>query len=432
MNSKAIGEEIYKWAEDLFPINRSLSGEGTRETLKYLKNLMPELKIQEIKSGEKVFDWEVPNEWNIKEAWVKDESGEKIINFSDSNLHIMGYSEPVHKFMNLQDLQKHLYSLPDQPDAIPYITSYYKRRWGFCLTEVNRKKLKEGKYEVFIDSTLEPGVLNYGELLLPGESSEEVLLSTYVCHPSMANNELSGPLVTTAIVRWLKSFANRKKSYRVVFLPETIGSLIYLSKNLPIMKKNVIAGFVLTCIGDNLSYSMLESRSANSLADRVAKHVLSYHTSEHVEYSFLERGSDERQYCAPGVDLPVCDLMRSKYGKYNEYHTSLDNLDFISPEGLSGGFDVVKKCLEVLEKNNTYKTLVLGEPQLGKRGLYPTISTKNADLEVRKMMNLIAYSDGTRDLLEVAVLIGENIHDLFEIVERLQREGVLDIVNKTS
>jgi aminopeptidase-like protein len=423
----SIGNKMYNWAKDIFPINRSLTGDGTRETLNYFKAIVPEMEIFEVPSGKKVFDWIVPNEWNVKEAWVKDETGNKIIDFSKNNLHLMGYSTPVNKKINLNELQEHLYSLPEQPSAIPYITSYYKERWGFCLKEIDRKKLKEGTFEVFIDSTLEPGDLVYGEVILPGSEKREILLSTYVCHPSMANNELSGPVVATAIINWIKELKERKYTYRIIFIPETIGSLVYLEKNYKHLQKVVDAGFVLTCIGDNNSYSMLESRLGNTLADKVSKHILKYHCSEFIAYSFLERGSDERQYCAPGIDLPVCGIMRSKYGTYSEYHTSLDDLNYISPEGLEGGYNVVKKCLLLLENNHIYKTKVLGEPQLDKRGLYPTISTKNSNVEVRRMMNFIAYADGSRNLIEIADLIEENALDLIDIAQRLLKEDVVDI-----
>jgi aminopeptidase-like protein len=420
--------DMYNWAKELFPINRSLTGDGTRETLNYFKDIISEMELFEVPSGTRVFDWTVPNEWNVKEAWVKDETGNKIIDFQKNNLHLVGYSIPANKKLNLNELQKHLYSLPGQPNAIPYITSYYKERWGFCLKDIDRKKLKEGTYEVFINSTLEPGNLVYGEVIIPGKEKKEILLSTYMCHPSMANNELSGPVVAAAIVNWIKELKDRRYTYRIVFIPETIGSLVYLYKNYKYLQEVIDAGFVLTCIGDNNSYSTLESRFGNTLADQVAKHVLKYHCSEYITYSFLERGSDERQYCAPGIDLPVCDLMRTKYGKYSEYHTSLDNLDYISPEGLEGGYNVVKKCLLLLENNHIYKTKVLGEPQLGKRGLYPTISTKNANVEVRRMMNFIAYADGSKNLIEIADLIEENAFDLIDIAEKLLKEDVVGIV----
>ncbi|MBF0205449.1 MAG: DUF4910 domain-containing protein [Oligoflexia bacterium] len=423
---------MYRLVSELFPINRSITGNGTRKTLSFLSQILPEMNIFEIPSGTKVFDWIVPDEWNVNEAWIKDEEGKKIIDFSHNNLHLMGYSTPIKKTLCLEELQNHLFSLPDQPNAIPYITAYYNKgdRWGFCLKDNDRKQLRHGNYDVYIDSVLTPGHLTYGEVVLPGKEDREVLISTYICHPSMANNELSGPVVAISILDWLKKQKERKYTYRAVFIPETIGSLVYLDKHFKHLKEKLDAGFVLTCIGDNNSYSMLESRYGKTLADKVAKHVLKYHFPNFNTYSFLERGSDERQYCAPGFDLPVCSLMRTKYSCYPEYHTSLDNLDFISPEGLYGGFCVVQKCIMLLEKNHTYKTKILGEPQLGKRGLYPTISTKATNQNVRRMMNLIAYSDGTKDLIDIAETIGENCLDLIELAEKLVNFDILDILQR--
>ena len=420
------GIDMYKWAEDLFPICRSLTGQGVRDTLMYLQKLIPELTIESINSGEQVFDWQVPDEWNIKQAYIESENGKRIINFSDSNLHVMGYSEPVDLVLPLEKLQQYLYSLPNQPDAIPYITSYYKRRWGFCLTENQRKSLKPGNYRVKIESTLTQGVLNYGELILPGETTKEILLSTYICHPSLANNELSGPIVTTALVQWISSLANKKFTYRIVFLPETIGSICYLSKHIEKMKENIVAGFVITCVGDNNDYSYLPSRRENTLADKVALHTLENSLDSFTKYSFLQRGSDERQYCAPGVDLPVCSVMRTKYGEYPEYHTSLDNLDLISPEGLQGGLTILQQCILLLESNHKYEVTVLCEPQLGKRGLYPTISSMSEDYtDIRTMMNFIAYCDGHHDLVDIANKINCYAINLIPLAERLYKEGLL-------
>ncbi|MEY8215166.1 MAG: DUF4910 domain-containing protein, partial [Colwellia sp.] len=289
-----------------------------------------------------------------------------------------------------------------------------------------RKSLKPGNYKVKIDSSLTQGVLNYGELIIPGETQEEILLSTYICHPSLANNELSGPIVTTALAQWLSSLPNRRYTYRIVFLPETIGSIAYLSRHINKMQKNMVAGFVVTCIGDDNNYSYMPSRAENTLADSAALHTLKYAVEEFSKFSFLDRGSDERQYCSPSVDLPVCSVMRTKYGEYPEYHTSLDNLGFISPEGLQGGFKVLQACLFLLENNFKYKVTVLCEPQLGKRGLYPTLSSMNEDYtDIRTMMNFIAYCDGERTLIEIADKIGEYAIKLLSLTKKLQEEGLL-------
>lgn len=424
------GKKMIKWAKDLFPINRSLTGDGNRKTLKYIKEIIPELRIIEIPSGTKAFDWTVPNEWNVKDAWIKNEKGKKICDFQKNNLHLMGYSTPIKKIISFEKLQKHLYSLPNQPNAIPYVTSYYKKNWGFCLKHNDRNKLVSGNYEVFVDSSLTSGNLTYGEVILPGKKKKEIFLSTYICHPSLANNELSGPVVTTAIIEFLKNLGKKREySYRIIFIPETIGSILYLSKHYRKLKKVVDAGFVLTCIGDDNTYSMVESRYGNTLADKVAKHVLKY-KNKHTIYPFLYRGSDVRQYSAPGIDLPVCELMRSKYGTYKEYHTSLDNMNYISEKGLEGGFGLVKKTIEILEKNNILKTNILCEPQLGKRNLYPNISTKGSGSTVREMMNFLAYCDGTKDLIEIAEKINLDAYKLLDIMEKLIKEKIISIIKK--
>ena len=426
---QAIGQAIYQLCVELFPICRSITGNGIRQSLNILKGHLPSLELFEVPSGTKVFDWTIPEEWNINDAYIIDPIGNKIVDFQQSNLHVVGYSTPVNKTVTLEELQEHLYSLPDQPDAIPYITSYYQKRWGFCLTHKQRQALIPGDYQVYIDSAHTKGSLTYGELILPGESTEEIFLSTYICHPSMANNELSGPAVTTYIAKWLTDFDTRRFTYRIIFIPETIGSITYLSRNLSEMKENIQAGFNITCIGDNLSYSCLTSRYGNTLADRVVCHVLSHLHPGFKQYSFLDRRSDERQYCSPGVNLPVATIMRSKYGAYPEYHTSLDNLDFISPEGLAGGYEVVKLCIECLEKNLSYKTNILCEPQLGKHGLYPTLSTKASQGVVRDMMNLIAYCDGTNDLLTIAEMINVPMWTLFDLIDQLIEKQVIEQVS---
>ncbi|AXH98459.1 DUF4910 domain-containing protein [Sporosarcina sp. PTS2304] len=421
------GKEMYELMKRLFPICRSITGDGVRKTLRILQEHIP-ITIVEVPTGTQVFDWEIPNEWNILDAYVMDEYGTKVIDFKENNLHVMGYSVPVNQEMSLDELQEYLYSLKKQPDAIPYITSYYKERWGFCLAHTERQRLKDGMYKVYINSELKPGSLTYGELIIPGETEEEIFLSTYICHPSMANNELSGPVLAVALAKWLLARKN-KYTYRIVFIPETIGSLTYLSRNLEHMKKNIVAGFNLTCVGDDRTYSYLPSRQGNTLADKVAINVLKNHFPEFVEYTYLDRGSDERQYCSPGIDLPVASLMRTKYGQYTEYHTSLDNLDLVTQDGLQGSFTLYKDCLELLEWNEYYQIACLGEPQLGKRGLYPTLSTKESGSMVREMMNFIAYADGSNDLVDISNIIDAPAKRLIPIVEKLIENNLL-LVNR--
>ena len=421
-----IGSIMYKWATELFPINRSLTGEGVRETLNYIKNIIPDLSIKSLPSGKKVFDWEIPDEWNVTDAYIITPEGNKITDFKKNNLHLVGYSIPLKKTLSLEELLPKLYSLEELPDAIPYITSYYNKDWGFCISDKEKKTLKEGEYKIHIDSTLKPGLLNYAEILIPGIEEKEILISTYICHPSMCNNELSGPVVTIQLVNWLKQQKNLRYTYRVVFVPETIGSIAYIHENFSQFKKDIVAGFVVTCVGDNNNYSILKSKWKDSLIDRVGINVMQYHTNgDFKEYDFLERGSDERQYSSVGVDIPVINLMRSKYGEYKEYHTSLDNLDFISEDGLLGGFEIHRKAIFLLENNFTYKVYLPCEPQLGKRGLYPKISSKNTNAIVKNMMNFIAYADGTKDLIEIATLAKIDALECVEIANKLYDAKVL-------
>ncbi|MGA3198913.1 MAG: DUF4910 domain-containing protein [Halobacteriota archaeon] len=419
-----IGEEMYELVEELFPICRSITGDGVRETLGIINRFIP-LKINEVRTGTQVFDWSVPNEWNVRDAFIEDETGRKIVDFKKSNLHVVGYSVPVDQWLPLAELQKHLNSLEDKPDAIPYVTSYYKEHWGFCISHNERRKLTEGSYRAYIDSDLKPGHLTYGEYVLRGKTNKEVFLSTYVCHPSLANNELSGPAVTTFLARWIARHP-RKYTYRVVFIPETIGSIVYLSQNLEVMKKNVIAGFNISCVGDNRAYSYVASRYGNTYADKVALNVLAFKHPEFIRYSYLDRGSDERQYCSPGVDLPLVTLCRSKYGEYPEYHTSLDNLEVVTSEGLRGTYELLKDCITLIERNAKYRVRCFGEPQLGKRGLYPTLSTTKSSAIVSDMMNLIAYADGSNDLVDISNIIKVPVWRLYPIVDNLIEAGLLE------
>lgn len=420
------GNEIYKIAERIYPICRSITGDGVRETLSILKEYCEELKIGEVPSGTEVFDWTIPKEWNIKEAYIEDKNGNRIVDFKNNNLHVMGYSTPVDKYVEKQELLQYIYVEKEQPEAIPYVTTYYKERFGFCMSKNERERLEDGTYHMVIDSSLEDGSMTYGEIILPGETDKEIFISTYICHPSMANNECSGPALAIYLANWIKKMNKRKYTYRIIFVPETIGSIMYLSMYKDILKKNVIAGFNLSCVGDDRTYSMIETRYGNTLADKVLKNVLGYHYKDYKCYSYLNRGSDERQYNAPGIDLPVCSVCRSKYGEYPEYHTSLDDMSLISPSGFQGSFDVLTKCILALEYNEKYRVTCYCEPQLGKRGLYPTISHKGQYDEVYKLTNMIAYADGTNDLIDISNRIGVPVWEMSHNIEQLVANGLFE------
>ena len=427
-----IGEKIYTLGNRLFPICRSITGDGVRETLWILREIVPDLTVCEVPTGTKVFDWEVPKEWNIRDAWIKNSKGEKVLDFKETNLSVVGYSVSVDKKMSLEELLPLIYTQPDQPDAIPYVTSYYKERFGFCMTEKQKTTLPEDIYHVFIDSVLEKGNLTYGELFIPSTegNADEIFFSTYICHPSMANNEISGPAVAIYLAKWLLEQKQRRYGVRMIFVPETIGAITYLSRHVDEMKKCVRAGFNISCVGDNRTYYYVASRYGKTLADRVAKNVLSFHYPAYKEYSFLERGSDERQYNAPGVDLPVCAICRSKYGEYPEYHTSKDNMAFISPEGLRGAYEVLQKIICALEHNFKYRIKCLAEPQLGKRGLYPTVSQKGKYDEIAKLTDFIAYADGTNDMISISNIIGVPVDELILLAEKLAENDLLEKVGE--
>jgi aminopeptidase-like protein len=423
-----VGKNIYLLAKNLWPINRSITGNGVRKTLSIIKRIIPELNIFEIKSGTKVFDWTIPKEWNVNDAYIITPKGKKICSFKKNNLHLVGYSTPLQKKLNLIELQKHLHSLPNQPDAIPYVTSYYKERWGFCISQKQREKLEDGQYEVYIDSELSNGSLTYGELIIKGQLKKEIFLSTYVCHPSMANNELSGPSVVTYIAKWLLNKSYRRFSYRIIFVPETIGSIAYLSKNKKKLISKVIAGFNVSCIGDNRNYSYLPSRNGKTLSDLVAKHVLKNISTSFKSYKWKDRGSDERQYCSPGIDLPIASIMRTKYGEYPEYHTSLDDLkNVVTIDGLEGGYKAIKYAIEILENNKYPKIKVFCEPQLSKRDLYPDLSAKNIYGETDLLMNLITYSDGKKSLLEIAEILEVPMWRFYPLIKKLLQNNLLDL-----
>jgi len=404
--------KYYKIAKDkLYPLTRSLTGQGVRSTLKIIQKKFPELKIKKIKSGTKVFDWNIPSEWNVSDAYILDKYNNKIIDFKINNLHLVGYSVPVKKYISKKELFKNLYFLKNKPKAIPYITSYYKKRWGFCVSynqykNFDKQYFSNDKFKVVINSSLKKnGNLNYAELILKGKSKKEILISTYICHPSMANNELSGPIVSMGLINYFRK-KKLNKTLRFIFIPETIGSISYLSKNINYLKENVIGGYNLSCIGDERQYSCMFSKYQNSPSDEaVIEAYRLLKIKNYKIYSFLKRGSDERQYNSPGIDLKISSIFRTKYGEYPEYHTSLDNFKLVTIKGCTGGFNVAKKSIEILLERIYPKFKVMCEPQMGKRGLYPTLSTKNKKKLTRSYMDFLQYADGTNSLENISNLI---------------------------
>ena len=434
-------KNYFHLGKKLFPITRSISGNGVRDTLKILKKSIKDLKIIETRSGKKVFDWVIPDEWNIHDAYIQDMHGNTIVDFKRNNLHILNYSIPVNLYLSKKELTKNLYYLKDYPSAIPYITSYYKRRWGFCISynfyrKFLRRYSNNDKFYVKINTNFnKKGFLTYGETLIKGKSKKEILLSTYVCHPSMANNELSGPLVATALYNY---FSKKKNNYsiRIVFIPETIGSITYLQKNLSKLKKKIVAGYNLTCLGDNRSYSFLPSKY-DSISNYAALKSFKELNIKFKKYSFLDRGSDERQYNSPGVDLPIASIMRSKYGTYKEYHTSKDNFKLVTINGLKGGYTVLKKAIEIImnlklelpPKKKLIKKAPISrfkcEPQMSKRNLYPTLGTQNKNSKVKNLMNFLQYSDGSNSLEKISEQIKLNIKETKIIYSLLKKKKLI-------
>ena len=415
----------------LFSINRSITGEGVIKTLKVIKKEFPNIKIKKIKSGTKVFDWIVPSEWNVSDAYVLDKNGLKIIDFKKNNLHLLGYSTPVKKTLTKKNLFKKLHFLKNQPKAIPYSTSYYKKKWGFCVSYNEFKKFDKkysikDKFKINIDSNFKAkGNLNYGELILKGKSKQEILISTYICHPSMANNELSGPIVSMGLINY---FSKQKlnKTLRFIFIPETIGSITYLSINLNHLKKNVIGGYNLSCIGDDRQHSCMFSKFENSPSDEaIIESYKKLKIKKYKIYSFLNRGSDERQYNSPGVDLRISSIFRTKYGEYPEYHTSKDNFNLVTLKGITGGYTVAKTAVKIM-LNKTYpKYKFICEPQMSKKGLYPTHSTKNKNKSTFNYMNFLQYSDGYHSLEKISNLIKIDLKSLKQINTLLLKKNLI-------
>jgi aminopeptidase-like protein len=399
-----LAKNLERYFDRLWPICRSITGNGLRNSIDILSEIIP-LTKHEIATGTAVFDWTIPKEWNIHNAYILCPDGRKIAQFEQNNLHIVSYSIPVNKKVSWNELLPHLHHIPEMPDAIPYMTSYYKENWGFCITHNEWKTLPhEGEYHVVIESTLEPGHLTYAECVLPGETTEEVLFSTYLCHPSMANNELSGPLAQAFLYDKIAAMPKRKYTYRFLFAPETIGVIAFLAKHGEHLKGHLKAGYVLTCCGDPGDFTFKRSKHRTSLADRAAEHILKYHYPKHKLIEFAVGGSDERQYCSPGFNFPVGSLMRTPYQRYSQYHTSLDNKAFISFDALAETVEAYFSICRLLEVNATYTNRIAHcEPQLGKRGLYPSsVDPLFNREETHRLLHFLSFADGQKDLIEIA------------------------------
>ena len=426
--------KYYNFAKnELFPICRSITGKGTEQTLKKIQRFFPKLKIYKIKSGTKIFDWKIPEEWNIKNAYVIDKYQNKIIDFKKNNLHIVGYSKPIKKRLTKKELLNKIYSLPAQSDAIPYVTSYYKKDWGFCTTDIVRKLIvknysKNDKFDVLIDTSFKKnGYLQYGEYFIKGKTSKEIIISTYICHPSMANNELSGPIVSMSLMDYFSKLPKPNKSLRFVFIPETIGSLAFLNNNLKKLKKNFLAGFNLTCIGDERMYSCMLSKYEDSISDDAIIKAYKKLKLKFKKYSFLKRASDERQYNSPGIDLPFTSVFRSKYHEYPEYHTSKDDFKIVTKKGIKGSFKLLKLAIKIIQQNIYPITKVLGEPMLSKRGLYSTISLKNSWKSSRSYLDVLQFSDGKNDLEKISKLSKIDIKKLKKVIKILKNYNLIDV-----
>lgn len=421
-----LGQELHGFAAELFPICRSITGDGIRRTLGLIQNRIP-LQIREVPSGTQVFDWTVPKEWNIRDAYVKDSAGKRVVDFHECNLHVLNYSSPVQATMPLSELKPHLFTLPDRPDWIPYRTSYYQENWGFCLPDNALRELADGEYEVCVDSSLEDGHLTYGECYLPGRSEEEVLISCHACHPSLANDNLSGLAVATSLAQLL-SGQDLRYSYRFLFIPGTIGAITWLAQNREAARR-IRHGLVLTCIGDAGGFHYKKSRQGDAEIDRAVAQVLRHHTEASEILEFSPYGYDERQYCSPGFNLAVGCLMRSVWGTFPEYHTSQDNLDFIVPSQLAASLRVCAAIFDVLENNRVYcNQNPYCEPQLGRRGLYRSTGGESVGDEISARLWVLNFSDGKHSLLDIAERSGLPFPSISAAADLLRENGLLSVV----
>lgn len=421
---KSIHSRMNELMSVLFPICRSITGNGFRETLNIVSKYIP-LTVHEVPSGTDVYDWKVPMEWNIRDAYVKNSEGERVIDFKQSNLHVVGYSSPVHKTVSLPELKQHLHTLPDHPDWVPYRTSYYKESWGFCMSHNQMLKLKEDTYEVHIDSTLGNGHLTYGEYYIKGETSEEVLISCHACHPSLCNDNISGLALVSMLGQHLSKLSLRY-SYRIIIIPGTIGAITWLARNESVVP-NIRHGLVVTCVGDPGKSTYKRSRIGNAEIDQAVEHVLKYSGDSYNIVDFSPYGYDERQYCSPGFNLPVGCLQRTPHGQYPEYHTSADNLDFVKAEYLSDSLFKYMSVINVLENNRYYvNTNPKCEPQLGKRGLYGLTGGQNEKvINQMALLWVLNLSDGENSLLDIADRAGMEFSLIMDAADALLNKGLL-------
>lgn len=420
----SVGAEMHALMAQLYPICRSITGDGVRQSLKTLQQQIP-LTIHEVPTGTAVFDWTVPKEWNIRDAYIKNSAGDKVVDFHQSTLHVLNYSVPITQTMPLSELKPHLFSIPEQPDAIPYRTSYYRENWGFCLPHHQLTALPEDNYEVHIDSDLRDGSLTYGELFLPGESEETVLISTHCCHPSLANDNLSGLALSTYLAKAMTN-QRRRYTYRFLFIPGTIGSITWLALH-PAERRNIRHGLVVACVGDPGHMTYKRSRQGNAEIDRAVTYVLAASGKPYEILPFSPYGYDERQYCSPGLNLAVGSLTRTPHGRFPEYHTSDDNLSFVQPTALADSLATYLAIMEVLENNWSYCNLnPMGEPQLGKRGLYSALGgTKEAKSNELAMLWLLNFADGQHSLLDIAERSNVPFTLLAQIATILQEHDLL-------
>lgn len=425
-----IENDIYKLSEQLYPIHRSLIGKNTLVSLKIIKNHIPSLKIKYFKSGLKCFDWKVPNEWILSDAYIADTNGNKLIDFKNNNLHIVQYSKSIKKKIKFDDLIENLHFDKKNKSAIPYVTSYYGKNWGFCLSYNQLKKLSKHKYlQININSKFKPGKMNYGELIIKGKTNKEILLTTYICHPSLANNEVSGPSLLTFLIKYLKTI-NNFYTYRILFIPETIGTICYLSKNLKKLQKDCIGGLVVTCVGRKNIISYLRTKNDFSLMNKISNKVLNIKNKNEIIYPYFKKGSDERQYNSPNINLDIGSLMSTKYGEYNEYHTSLDNLNYISPSGYKNMYKTYLDYIFYVEHNLVYKSSIYCEPFLSRKKLYPIISKnyKSDNYKFSKLLlNILDYCDGNNDLIDICDKLKIDFKSSIEYINILKKNKYISI-----